>query len=355
MIKYNYANLTVVNYIMIQGTMNMSKKYKIRKGNLLLFLAVTAALILLVKSIILKEKPADTPTYNVIIQSTEAPAENVTSASTVPEIQVQTTTIPFIAEPACNGAALYCVDDGHMLYSYNTEEKVAPASLTKLLTAAVALEYLDDDDIIYAGSEQYLVQSGSSLCGLQYGSFSTARDFITGLLMSSGNDAAYAIAASTARKVYPENEMSDDAAVNVFCGLMNTTAQKIGMIGSVFTTPDGWDDANQYTTVSDLLLLTEYTLKIPEIREIVSTQSKTVAFGSGEVYDWTNSNLLLDPYSDYYRQDAVGVKTGTTLNAGNNLISAFVINGKTYISVVVGCTTDTDRYDLTLKLIDTVS
>ncbi|MCM1530429.1 MAG: D-alanyl-D-alanine carboxypeptidase [Alistipes sp.] len=333
----------------------MSKKYKIRKGNLFLFLAAAAALILLVRLIIPKEKVADTPTYNIIIQSSEAPTENATSASTVPEVQIQTTTIPFIAEPACNGAALYCVDDGQMLYSYNIEEKAAPASLTKLLTAAVALEYLDNDDIIYAGSEQYLVQSGSSLCGLQYGSYSTVNDFVAGLLMSSGNDAAYALATSTARKVYPENEMSDDAAVNVFCGLMNTTAQKIGMTGSVFTTPDGWDDTNQYTTVSDLLLLTEYTLKIPKIKEIVGTQSQTVVFGSGEVYDWTNSNLLLDPYSDYFRQDAVGVKTGTTLNAGNNLISAFVINGKTYISVVVGCATDTDRYELTLKLIDAVS
>ncbi len=334
----------------------MKKKYKIRYGNLLLFLLVLASTILLVRLVFFRKEPAGEPVYNVVISTTEikeytpfTDIETTAAASTQP-----VTEIPFIAEPSCNGAALYCVDDNQILYSYNIGEKAAPASLTKLLTAAVALEYLDDDDIIYTGSEQYMVQTGSSLCGLQYGSFSTAKNFIAGLLMSSGNDAAYALAAATARKAYPENEMSDDAAVKVFCGLMNQTAQKIGMTGSSFTTPDGWDDENQYVTVSDLLMLTEYVLKIPEIREIAATQQKTVTFGSGEVYEWTNSNLLLDPDSEYYRADAIGVKTGTTLDAGNNLISAFVINGRTYISVVVGCETDTDRYDLTLKLIEAV-
>ncbi len=336
---------------MIRGTIEMSKKYKIRKGNLLLFLAASAALILLVKAILPKEKPADTPTYN-IIHSTEAPVSTFAEAAAPPEIQAQTTAVPFIAEPSCNGAALYCIDDGRTLYSYNTEEKAAPASLTKLLTAAVALEYLENDEIVYAGSEQSLVQPYSSLCGLQYGSFSTVENFITGLLMSSGNDAAYAIAVSTARKAYPDRDLSDEAAVDIFCGLMNDAAQRIGMTGSSFTTPDGWDDEDQYTTVSDLLVLTEYALNIPEIREIVGTPSKTVTFESGEVYEWHNSNLLLAPESAYYRDDAVGVKTGTTLNAGNNLISAFEIGGKTYISVVVGCETDTDRYELTLKLIE---
>lgn len=336
--------------------MKMKRKYKIRKGNLLLFLAVLAALILLIRTMFSNEKPADTPVDKIVIQTTEAPEYTRTESATAPEILSHpTTAIPFIAEPFCNGAALYCVDDGQTLYSYNTEEKAAPASLTKLLTAAVALEYLDDNDVIYVGSEQYLVQPGSSLCGLQYGSFSTAKDFISGLLMASGNDAAYSIAVSTARKIYPDSELSDEAAVSIFCGLMNQTAQRIGMTGSSFTTPDGWDDENQYVTVSDLLVLTEYALKIPEIREIVGTQTKTVTFGSGEVYEWVNSNLLLDPYSGYYHKDAIGVKTGTTLNAGNNLISAFVINGKTYISVVVGCATDTDRFDLTLKMIGSVS
>lgn len=339
---------------MKNGENKMGKKYKIKKGNLLLFLTVSAALILLIKTIKPKERPVDTPAYNVISQTTEPTVQASEQVTAVPDVSLQTATIPFIGDPACNGAALYCIEDGQTLYSYNAEEKAAPASLTKLLTAAVALEYLEDDEILYAGSEQYLVNPGSSLCGLQYGSFSTAKDFITGLLMSSGNDAAYAIAVATARKAYPDSDLSDEAAVSVFCGLMNTTAQRIGMTGSSFTTPDGWDDENQYTTISDLLILTEYTMKIPEISEIVGTQSRTVTFRSGEVYEWSNSNLLLDPYSSYYREDAVGVKTGTTLNAGNNLISAFKIGGKTYISAVVGCETDTDRYELTLKLIESI-
>ena len=104
-----------------------------------------------------------------------------------------------------------------------------------------------------------------------------------------------------------------------------------------------------------MIVLTDYALKNPYIRNVVGMQNVRIPFISGEVYEWTNSNLLLSPYSDYYRENAIGVKTGTTLNAGNCLISAFEINEKTYISVVAGCYEDWDRYELTLKIIDSIT
>ncbi len=170
--------------------------------------------------------------------------------------------------------------------------------------------------------------------------------------MVSGNDAAYTVAVSVARAVSGDSAMSDTEAAAYFCGLMNDFAKELGMSNSHFTTPDGWDDPEQYTTAYDLALLARYALSVPEIREIVSTHQKYVVFESGENITWTNSNKLLDPESEFYRENAVGMKTGTTASAGNCLIAAFVKNEKTYISVVLGCDTDYDRYSAS---IDTLS
>ncbi len=257
-----------------------------------------------------------------------------------------------ITSPYCKSSALYCVDDSRLIYRDRIDDFVAPASLTKLLTASVALHYLSPDTVITVGSEQSLVKPYSSLCLIQQGHRLKLYDLLTGMLMASGNDAAYTVAVSTARAVYPNIFMTDSEAVQYFCGLMNDFAKNIGMQNSNFVNPDGWDDNNQYTTVSDLLILAEYAVSVPEIREITGTYQKYVVFDSGENITWTNSNNMLNPNSPYYYPDAVGLKTGTTDNAGNCLIGAFTRNDKLYISVVTGCNTTADRYNLTLKLLN---
>ncbi len=281
--------------------------------------------------------------------STICTTQSITSIQTT---VTQTTMIDQIYTPSCKAAALYCVDEERFLYSDNIYERIAPASLTKILTAAAALEYLNTEEILTVGSEQYLVQPYSSLCGVQAGSTASLKDFVTGMLMASGNDAAYTIAVSAARKLNPDVCMTDTEAVEYFCGLMNNFARRIGMTRSNFVNPDGWDDANHYTTVSDLVILSEYAMKIPEIKEISGTYYACAEFISGEIYEWTNSNLLLNPYSCYYCKDVIGMKTGTTQNAGSCLICVCCKNNNMYISVVVGCDSDEARYELTLKLIE---
>lgn len=245
--------------------------------------------------------------------------------------------------------AFYCVEDEKLLYSKNTDERIAPASLTKLLTAAVALYYIDPNEVFTVGSERKMVPSGSSLCLILPGHELTLYDLVTGMLMASGNDAAYTVAVSAARMLASNTEMTDEEALDFFCGSMNDFAKDLGMNNSHFTTPDGSDDDAQYTTVSDLLLLARYALSVAEIREIASTCQKYVVFESGENITWTNSNKLLDPESKFYSKYAIGMKTGTTEKSGKSLIAAFEKDGKTYISVTAGCLTDSDRYKLTLK------
>ena len=243
----------------------------------------------------------------------------------------------------------YCVDDNELLYSQKADERIAPASLTKLLTASVALYYISPDEVFTVGSEQELVPARSSVCLILPGHRLKLYDLIMGMLMASGNDAAYTIAVSTARALNPEISMTDQEAVDRFCWLMNDFAKNLGMKNSHFTTPDGSDSDGQYTTVSDLLLLSEYVLSVPDICDISSYYQQYVIFESGENITWTNSNKLLCPDSRFYSKYAVGMKTGTTNRAGKCLIAVFVKGGKTYISIVAGCFTDSDRYRLTLN------
>ena len=256
-----------------------------------------------------------------------------------------------ISSPSCKAAAFGCINNGEPLYSENINEPVAPASLAKLLTASVALKYLSADTVITVGAEQSLVNPGSSLCLIQRGNRLKLYDLLTGMLMASGNDAAYTVAVSAARAATPDREMNDSQAVEYFVELMNEYASSIGMDSSNFVNPDGWDDSGQYTTVSDLMKLAAHAYSVTEIKEITKTSRKNVVFASGENASWTNTNQLLDRNSSYFCAEAVGMKTGTTVSAGNCFIAVFVRSGRTYISVVTGCESGNDRYELTWKLL----
>lgn len=259
-----------------------------------------------------------------------------------------------ISAPECRAAALVCADSGELLYGDNINVRTAPASLTKLLTAQVALKYLSPDTVITVGSEQSLVKSGSSLCLIQRGHRLRLYDLLTGMLMASGNDAAYTVAVAAARAARPDESMTDIQAVQYFAELMNSYAADIGMTQSHFVNPEGWDDEQQYTTVSDLLILAQRAWSVKEIREITGTSRRYVVFASGENITWNNSNALLDKSSPYYNADAAGMKTGTTAAAGNCLIAVFRRNGSTYISAVTGCGSNEDRYILTNKIYSAV-
>lgn len=290
-------------------------------------------------------------TSSDVYETTSSASSSTSATVTTTAVTTHTSAVTQIDYPECKASAFYSLDSKEVIYSDSIDARIAPASLTKLITASVALKYADKDDIFTVGSEQSLVSIYSSLSGIQQGNMLTLEDLIAGMLMSSGNDAAYTIAVSVARELEPDRYMTDYEAVDYFCGLMNSFAKELGMKDSSFVNPDGWDDDAQYTTVNDLLKIAEYAYSVPLLRTVTGTYEKEVTLYSGETYTWTNSNLLLDPYSDYYCEDAVGMKTGTTLSAGNNLIAVFDKNGKKYISVVAGCLSDEERYELTLKML----
>lgn len=277
---------------------------------------------------------------------TAASTPGTTETSEAPETSETSEPVEELSHIA---SAFYCVDDKTLMSAVNINKAIAPASITKLLTASVALYYISPDEVFTVGTEQELVQPGSSISFIAEGHMLTLYDLVTAMLLPSGNDAAYTVAVSAARAVYPDREMSDQEAADRFCEMMNDFAAGLGMTRSHFANPDGWDNEEHYTTVSDLIKLAEYALSVPEICEIASISEKYVVFESGENITWRNSNKLINPNSEYYCADAVGLKTGTTPNAGYSLAAAFEKSGKRYISVVSGCETDDERYETALN------
>ena len=259
------------------------------------------------------------------------------------------------AEPAFDVAAvragLYNAKTLECLFAKAETEPLYPASMTKLVTACTALRYMDDmQEVIRVGTEMQFVKEGSSICWIREGHKLKMQDLVTGLLIASGNDAAYTIAVNVARRASGNENLTDQEAVDYFCELMNQFAWDVGARNSNFVNPDGWDDEEQYTTVNDLAIIASCALKYPLIRDIVCQQSKFVRFVSGQTITWTNTNYLLDPSSKYYCPYAIGMKTGSTSLAGKCLIAAVQIDGEEYISVVSGCEKEKDRYQSSLDL-----
>ncbi len=289
--------------------------------------------------------------------SSEENFQSFSSSADVLLESIRSTAVPLENPPVVThpqkAALFYNVTDDALTVSENADEYIAPASLLKLLTASVALRYLSPDEVITVGTELELVPPRSSLCLISEGHRLTLYDLLTGMLLASGNDAAYTAAVYTAREVSGKT-LSDTKALEYFTSLMNLFARELGMNNSYFVNPDGSDDERQYTTANDLLLLARYALTVPEIREITSTHQKYVVFESGQNITWTNSNKLLDPENKFYCPDAIGLKTGTTDNAGCNLIAAFNKNGKLYIAVVIGCKNDKERYKLVTEYYSSV-
>jgi D-alanyl-D-alanine carboxypeptidase (penicillin-binding protein 5/6) len=278
--------------------------------------------------------------------STEPP----TTTTTVPTIG----SVPNIAVNAQLGAAgivLFNEETDQVLYANNGESRCYPASLTKLLTAAVACRYADADTVFTVGSEIALVQQGSSLAHLKEGQQLNLTTILDALLLPSGNDAAYVIAAHIGRLAKGDNTLDAQSAVNAFCELMNQAAQEIGAKDSHFSNPDGFHDDNHYTTPMDMLLISRYALSFPAVRLTVSKPAASDLLVNGEAAPlWQNSNYLIQHGSQFYYQYATGLKTGFTDEAGYCLAASAQKEGTELIAIVMNAPQPNDRWTDTTAL-----
>lgn len=232
-----------------------------------------------------------------------------------------------------------------------TSTKIYPASVTKLFTAYVALQYLDASKTVTAGEVLNKVAAGSSVAEIKKGDMLNVEHLIAGMLLPSGNDAAYILAAEAGRAMFGEKakEVSTDEAVKRFVKEMNDQAKLLGMTGTNFANPDGIHSDSHYSTYADLAVLGTLVLTDPIIMKYAAVSSLDVILQSGSV-TWKNTNAIIDPSSEYYCSLCTGLKTGQTPMAGSCLLSAFEYRGRTLIIGVFGCKEVDDRFPDTLQL-----
>ncbi|RNB84892.1 D-alanyl-D-alanine carboxypeptidase family protein [Brevibacillus panacihumi] len=224
---------------------------------------------------------------------------------------------------SAESAALIDVASGRMLYSKNGDKKMRIASLTKTMTAIVAIETGQLKEEVTVPPEAVGVE-GSSIY-LKKNEKLTLEELLYGLMLRSGNDAAVAVATHVG------------GSVPGFVYLMNEKAALIGMTHTNFTNPHGLDDSNMhYSTAEDMALLSAYALRNPTFRQIVSTKVKDISW-EGEEYDrrLLNKNKLLHLYNG-----ADGVKTGYTKLAKRCLASSATRDGRQLAAITLNAPDD---------------
>jgi D-alanyl-D-alanine carboxypeptidase (penicillin-binding protein 5/6) len=272
---------------------------------------------------------------------TEAPPE-------VEETVPATTAPPDQKEPPQVSATRYFAydlrKDMFLAQKGDGDAKLYPASITKLLTCHVMLQYLEPDDKVTVGDAMNLVQFDSSLANLKEGDELTVEQLVAAMMLPSGNDAAQVAAVAAGRAIAGDPSLSYTEAVEVFVREMNLQAWEMGMINSHFANPDGFHHDDHYTSMNDLITLCKTVLTNQTILKYTSKVSEEVILPD-RTLTWENTNFLLDSDGQTYLPNTIGLKTGYTGKAGSCLMSAFFMEDRILLIGVFGCPAFTeDRY-----------
>ncbi len=241
-----------------------------------------------------------------------------------------------------------------MLYTRSNEgDKLYPASITKLFSAYVALQYLDSEEVITAGDELKLVKPGSSVAWIGRGHQLYVRTVVEAMMLPSGNDAALVLAAAAGKRIAGDETLSAEEAVQAFVAQMNRMAGELGFEKSHFANPDGYHVGCHYTCLNDMARIAKLALENSIISRYIRRYKDEVTFVSGQAIEWENTNLLLNPEKGFYRTDAIGMKTGFTRQAEYCLMSAFkCTDGRIIVIGAFGSDDEFDRLRDILKLVD---
>ncbi|MGA2910308.1 MAG: D-alanyl-D-alanine carboxypeptidase family protein [Candidatus Microgenomates bacterium] len=238
------------------------------------------------------------------------------------------TTFPVIS---AEGVLAVDLDSGVSLYEKNPDTTLLPASTTKIVTALVSLDAYKPDDVLTVGKG---VGVDGQKIGLFAGEQMTAENLLYSLLVYSANDAAETLAQN-----YP------NGGYDGFIAAMNAKAKDLSMNSSGFENPVGLDNPSQITTARDLVRAAEVAMRNPEFAKIVGTKEITVTDVTGkDKYDLKNVNELLGQVPG-----VLGVKTGWTQNARENLVTYIERDGHRVMIAILG---SEDRFGETKELID---
>ena len=237
-------------------------------------------------------------------------------------------------EPAINArhAIVFDRNSKKAIYGKKETEICKMASTTKIMTAIVVIENSDLNKVVEISSKSS--GTGGSRLGLSKKDIISVEHLLYGLMLRSGNDAAVALAESTAGSI--EN----------FSLMMNKKAKELNLSNTNFVTPHGLDNDNHYTTALDLAKITDYALENKVFSKIVNTKTYTILINN-KPKTISNTNELLGNYEGIY-----GVKTGFTNGANRCLVTSCRRNNLNFICIVLGCDTKKDRTKDSIALLN---
>lgn len=225
--------------------------------------------------------------------------------------------------------------DGTVLYSRNADTPMAMASITKVMTAVVALESGIPLDTTWTVTDSVTeLDPASSVIGYQPGDQTTLNQLLHGLLVHSGNDAAVCIAELVA------------GSEESFVGLMNEKAAELGLANTHFANSHGLDADGHYSTAADLVALARRAMQLPLFASIVGAPSVDVEV-SGVSTTFASTDILLTTYPGMR-----GIKTGYTANAGRAFLGLATRGDETVYVVVLGTNSEEQRWADTTALLD---
>lgn len=214
---------------------------------------------------------------------------------------------------------------GQILFEKNADQQMYPASITKIMTAVVAMENAQlSDQVPIIGdilTKIRVIEDGATMADIDNGEYVTVEDLLYGLMLESGADAAIALA------------MHIGGSYEGFVQMMNQKAQELGMTGTVYLNPHGLHEEGHHSTARDILTLSHYAMQNAAFRKIVGTaQYSPSTTGGGP---WVNTNDLITTGNEYTYSLATGIKTGFTSSAGYTLAASATKGNLNLIGVVL--------------------
>lgn len=245
-------------------------------------------------------------------------------------------------------AALFNVNNKEAVFAQNVYGKVYPASLTKVMTALVALKYGTTDQILTASSNVKITESGAQLAGIKEGDQMTLDQALHILLMYSANDAAIMIAEGVG------------GSVDGFSQMMNNEAKALGATNTNFVNANGLSDDEHYTTAYDLYLIFNEAIKYDLFNEIISQPTYTTVYtdkdGKEKNITVNSTNgFLSGSYPAPESVNVIGGKTGTTAAAGHCLVLlSRNPSGNPYISIIMSSDSTENLYKDMTSLLEAI-
>ena len=232
-----------------------------------------------------------------------------------------------LSMPAVSAEAAILFDATHntVLFEKNADEKLYPASITKLMTALLVLEKADlNDTVVFSKTAVTNLESGAVTLNLQEGDRVSVRDCLYGLLLKSANEVANGLAEHVG------------GSIQGFADLMNQRAAELGCTGTHFTNPSGLNDPDHYTTARDMAKIAGAAFKNETLQKISSSLSyEFPATKAAAARTITPGHKMLYPSDSRYYEGIVGGKTGYTSLAGNTLVTCTEKDGVRLIAVVL--------------------